>query len=314
MAKVLVTGGAGFIGSHLVDRLLRNGDNVVVLDNLYNGRLENLPEPTSNLKIIVDDICNAADHRDDLEGTERLYHLAALISAQDSLSDPGNYIHTNVVDFIRLIEVLTFSPNLRIIFASSSAVYGSPRDPLRHEDDPPSPATIYGLTKLAGEQALAIYARLRNFTFCSLRLFNVYGPRQNPDQPYANAACQFIHGAVMSGKVVLYGDGTQSRDFIYVDDVIDAFVAVADGSRYLIYNVGSGTATSIATLLSEIETIAAVRLIVDRREAWPNDIRELRADSTRLTTEFALRPSVSLHDGLDRTIKAVRAGQRHLWL
>jgi UDP-glucose 4-epimerase len=226
MGKVLVTGGAGFIGSTLVDRLVASGTEVVVVDDLSLGSRTNLARSSSRVKLIVDRVESLAAYRADLEGVETVVHLAAQISGYDSLREPRMYFDANVGGLLTVLETMRAIGAKRIVFASSATVYGEGTGAPLRETDPPHPITTYALTKLAGEHLLRMYGGLWGFTHTSLRLFNVYGPRQSPDHPYANVTCKFTHAAARGLGVKLYGDGEQSRDFVFVDDVVDAFVRV----------------------------------------------------------------------------------------
>jgi UDP-glucose 4-epimerase len=300
--KVLVTGGAGFIGSHLCGRLVQRGDDVVIVDDFSSGRREAIAALDGRAQIIDDSVLNLDEHRDALAGVTKIFHLAALISGQESLIDPEPYLDVNVSGVLRVIELARELPRARVVFASSSGVYGNQPDSTWDENAPPHPLTVYALTKHAGEQALAMYGALHGFEHVSLRLFNVYGPGQSPDHPYANVACKFAEAVVSGQPTPLYGDGSQSRDFVYVDDVVDALLLVEDASRHPIYNVAYGADTSLNELRREIERVGGRPLTIEQCNAWPNDIQRIRGDISRLTDEFGFRPKVSLAEGLARTV------------
>lgn len=314
MAKALVTGGAGFIGSHLCERLVDQGWQVVVLDNFSSGRRDNIAHLGPAVEIIDADVMAIGDYMDHLAGIERIYHLAALISGHDSLYEPEAYVDANINGLSRVIDAACDLGGPRLFFASSSTVYG---DRQRFEDhrcaetDPTDPWTVYAMTKEAGEKLLAIYGRLQDLDAVSLRLFNVYGPRQNPDHPYANVTCKFAYAAAHDLPIKRYGDGYQSRDFIYVGDVIDAFMALGQARRsaHAVYNVGTGHATSINTLIELIQAVGGASLTVEQHQAWPNDIRTICANTDRLAAEFDFRPQVQLADGLRRTVDYFRNTQ-----
>lgn len=308
--KVLVTGGAGFIGSHLCDRLIGGGTDVIVLDDFSSGARENIAHLGGRVRIIEDSLLNIAAHADALAGVTRIYHLAALISGYDSLNEPETYVDTNLVGMLRLIDVAKGLPGVRIMFASSSTVYGNNPAPVCSEASEANPLTMYALSKLTGEHTLRLYSELHGFDYVCLRLFNVYGPRQSPDHAYANVTCKFSYAAATGGSVRLYGDGEQSRDFVFVDDVVKAFMLVSEpGSRHKIYNVGTGADASIKTLLREAERIGGGALAVEQHAAWANDICVIRADVSRLEQEFGYRPEVKLTDGLARTVEFFRETQ-----
>lgn len=304
MGRVLVTGGAGFIGSHLVDRLVARGEEVVVLDDLSLGRRAHLAHLGDLIRWIEAPVQRIGEHLGALTGVDRVFHLAALISSYDSNAEPDAYLDANVTGTLRLIAAAQAVGVRRILFASSSTVYGNRPDPVRREDDVPAPATVYAASKITGEHLLSLYAKQAGYTWTALRLFNVYGPRQNPDHPYANVTCKFAFAGATGGRVRLYGDGEQSRDFVYVDDVVDAFLAVEPGAAATVYNVGTGTDTSIRSLLGHVEAIVGRPLPVEACPPWPNDIRAIRADTHRLRDELGWAPRVGLADGLERTVRS----------
>lgn len=302
----LVTGGAGFIGSHLTDALLANGHRVVALDNFVSGKRENITQVRGDLTVIEGDVRLIGGFADEIREVDAILHLAALISGYDSLETPEDYVDVNLGGLLRVIEFASERRVPRIVFASSSTVYGNQGASALNETTPPDPLTVYALTKLTGEHLLKLYGAMRGFSHCSLRLFNVYGPRQAPDHPYANVTCKFSHATANGLPVTLFGDGEQSRDFVYVDDVVRAFLAVLDGSREAIYNVGTGQGARINDLIAALGAISGRPLEVERHPPWPNDIRSIRADTARFTGEFGFHPEVALSDGLARTVDFFR--------
>ena len=302
----LVTGGAGFIGSHLCEALLADGHRVVVLDNFCSGKRENLAGIDRGLTLIDGDIRSIADHAEEIGKVDTIIHLAALISGYDSLSDPDAYDDVNLRGLTRVIEYAARTGAGRIVFASSSTVYGNQAGIALTESAAPAPLTVYALTKLAGEHLLSLYGKMHGFTHCSLRLFNVYGPRQATDHPYANVTCKFSHAAAIGLPVQLYGDGDQSRDFVYVGDVVRAFMVVLDRSDETTYNVGTGVTASINELIDQLGRICGTPLVVEQREAWANDIRSIQADTSRFAAEFGFRPETNLGEGLARTVAFFR--------
>lgn len=298
----LVTGGAGFIGSHLVDALLAEGHRAIVLDNFVSGHRSNLAR-AEGLTVIEGDVGEIGRLAQEIGELHGIIHLAALISGYDSLAAPDDYVDVNVEGLLRVIEFASTRRVPRIVFASSSTVYGNQEGIGLTESTPPQPLTVYALTKLAGEHLLRLYSAMHGFTHCSLRLFNVYGPRQAPDHPYANVTCKFSHAAANGLPVKLYGDGRQSRDFVYVADVVRAFLAVLERSDQQMYNVGTGETARINDLIGELGGIAGRALEVEQCAPWPNDIRSIRADTSRFETEFGFRPQVPLSEGLRETVE-----------
>jgi nucleoside-diphosphate-sugar epimerase len=236
--------------------------------------------------------------------------LAALISGYDSLHDPDEYIDVNLKGLLRVVDLARLNPGTRIIFASSSTVYGNRPESFCRESDHASPITVYALSKYAGEHLLAMYSQMYGLDYVCLRLFNVYGPRQSPDHPYANVTCKFSAAAACGCPIQLFGDGKQSRDFVFVDDAVSAFLLLSEPCRDRIYNVGTGIDTSIKSLIAELERLTGKRLAVTQQPPWPNDIRQIRADLTRLQTEFNFKPSVSVGEGLQRTVEWFRSQPR----
>jgi nucleoside-diphosphate-sugar epimerase len=302
MTRTLVTGGAGFIGSHLVERLVRDGHDVVVLDDLSLGRRENLAHLVGRFEFLEGSILDVASMRRELAGVTRVFHLAALISGYDSLNGPEAYFRTNVIGLLRIVDAFGRVPGLKLVFASSSTLYGARGDSPCAEGDLPSPVTAYALSKLSGEHVLAMYSALHGFEHTSLRLFNVYGPRQNPDHPYANVTCKISRAAALGLSFTLFGDGEQTRDFVYVEDVVEALVRAAGRTPRAIYNVGTGRETSIRGLIAAAQAHAGAEIELDVQPPWPNDVRRVRADVGAIRDDLGFEARVPIEDGLERTI------------
>jgi UDP-glucose 4-epimerase len=306
VSRALVTGGAGFIGSHLVRRLVRQGFDVVVVDNLSWGRREHtagLPGVT----LIEGDVLDIERLLTDTHGITHVFHLAALISAFESLEKPDLYLRANVQGLLRVIELCRRLDGPRLVFTSTSGIYGNAQEFMKRESDLPSPATVYASTKLVGEQLLTMYRGRVGYEEVALRFFNVYGPGQSPKHPYANVTCRFSRAAALGEGVELFGDGKQSRDFVFVDDVVEAMMRVALGPvRQRLYNVGTGSEASIAGLLEAVQRLAGTRIDVAQREPWPNDIRRICADISQIRRDFEFEPRVALEDGLRQTIEFFR--------
>lgn len=306
VSRALITGGAGFIGGHLTQRLLELGLDVLIVDDLSWGRRERL-QPSAKVRFIEGSVLDLPRLLPDLAGVTHVFHLAALISAYESLEKPDVYFNVNINGLLRVIEACRgISP--RLVFASTSGVYGNTAAPTKRELDVPCPATVYATTKLAGEHLLAMYRSRVGFDDVSLRFFNVYGPGQSPKHPYANVTCRFSRAAALGGEVELFGDGGQTRDFIFIDDVIDAVCSVAFSPvKERMYNVGTGRDASIATLLESVQQLGGSRMTVQKRDPWPNDIRHIRADISAIQRDFAFEPRVSLDEGLKRTVEFFRS-------
>ena len=302
--RVLITGGAGFIGSHLCDHLIARGDEVLVIDDLSSGSRANLAGLLSHerLTFIEANVLELSALTASLGPLDHIVHLAALISGYDSLWKPDEYIDLNLKGLMRVIE-LAAATQASITFASSSTVYGGDPEPSKHEGQTPTPITMYALSKLAGEHMLEMYHRLHQIPYVALRLFNVYGPRQSPTHPYANVTCKFSRAAALGDPITLYGDGQQTRDFIYVHDVVDAIARTMGQARRAIYNVGTGQDASILSLIQTLERLSESALRVEPREPWPNDIRKIVAQIHKIHDEVGWTPRTTLEEGLAATVR-----------
>lgn len=300
LSRYLVTGGAGFIGSHLCDALVEIGSDVVVIDNLSSGNRQNLRCVTDKITFVEGDVADIASK---IEGSfDAVIHLAALISGYDSLNDPYGYVQENINGLLHVIDLVTERGIPRIVFASSSTVYGNSEAEMLSEHDVPAPISVYANTKLFGEHLLAMYGTMRGFDHCSLRLFNVYGPRQAVNHPYANVTCKFSHAAANDLPINLYGDGEQSRDFVYVADVVSAILRVLDGAKSNVYNIGTGQQISINGLVSSLKEVSGSSFQIKYHDEWPNDIRRIAADISRARNEIEFCPRFPLRKGLERTV------------
>lgn len=274
---------------------------MVVVDDLSWGRADRLPP---GVRLIQGDIADPSVLAKVGAPVTHVFHFAALISAQQSLSEPDAYFRANVEGTLRLIERCGRLGPCRLVFASTSGVYAGTPGVIKRETDSPRPSTVYALTKLTGEHLLSMYRREYGFEDVSLRFFNVYGPGQSTRHPYANVACRFAHAAAKGLPVQLYGDGAQTRDFVYIDDVIDAIVAAAQkpiAARIL--NVGTGRQASIAELLALVQEIGDTKLTIEQLPPWKNDIDAIEADSATLRESLGVTPRVSLREGLLETIR-----------
>src|SRR5690554_2860367 len=307
--KTLVTGGAGFIGSHLVRRLLELDHKVRVLDDLSTGSLDNLPVDPS-LELVVGHIADKDVVESALEGQDAFVHLAAVASVQASVEDPLGTHRTNLEGSIRLFETAARLQVRRAVYASSAAVYGdNPSLPLS-ETAEKRPLTPYAADKLAGEHYLAFFHASDQLDATAFRFFNVFGPRQDPSSPYSGVISIFLDRARRRQPVVIFGDGTQTRDFVYVTDVVDALVAAVEeppARRDVmpIFNVGRGTQVSLLELLDTVQNLPGVeRLPVTHEQARSGDIKHSVADVSALRAT-GWQPRTSLGEGLEATFRYV---------
>src|SRR5438093_6397701 len=248
-SKCLVTGGAGFIGSHLAERLVALGHEVRVVDNLSTGNEANLADIAGDIEFLRGDLCDIDVCRRAVAGMDVVFHVAALPSVPRSLKDPWASHAANVNATVRLLEACVEAKVARIVYSSSSSVYGDTPVLPKTEAVEPLPRSPYAASKLAGEQYVLAFARAGLIEGVALRYFNVFGPRQSPHAAYSAVIPAFLLAALEQGEVTLFGDGTQTRDFIYVDDVVDANVLAAtapkDTVNGWVVNVGAGTRTAL---------------------------------------------------------------------
>jgi len=301
MQNVLITGGEGFIGSHLVS-YFHDRAQVTVLDNLSSGNLVNLEG--LNYTFIEDSITNrsAVDHA--CRNAEYVFHLAARVSVPESVADPESCTHVNVLGTVCLLEACRRAGVRKCVFASSAAVYGD--DPVipKKESMTPQPRSPYALSKLEGEAYCDLYAREYGLATSSVRFFNVFGPRQNPRSAYAAAVPIFFTRAIRGEAIMIHGDGLQTRDFVYVSDVVSAMVHVAERQELRgAFNVGYGQATTINALAQHAVQLTQSTSITSYVESRPGDVRYSVADCGKLHAT-GWRPSYGLEDGLYRTAKA----------
>jgi UDP-glucose 4-epimerase len=305
--KALITGGAGFIGSHLSQKLLASDFEVVILDDLSAGQKENIP---AGAEFVEGDIRDTSAVKKAIEGCDCVFHLAARVELQKSIMDPADCLSVNITGTATVVREC-LNKNLRLLFASSCAVYPlNPGKALTEEMAIPG-NTPYALSKRAGEQLLEIYFHLTGLHACSLRCFNVYGPRQRTDSPYAGVVAKFMELAVKREPLTIYGKGDQKRDFIHVSDVVDCYLMAAQSNIHGIFNVGTGEALSISMLADEIAKISGSNRQIVHLLARAGDALLSQADMTRTHNDLGFFPRVSLQDGLrdlDRFIRSQGIG------
>ncbi len=303
-----MTGGAGFIGSHLAARLARDGQQVRVLDSLVSAASQRRAAVLAEMpgvEIISGDIRDAGVCRQALRDADFVFHHAAEASVPQSVEDPATCIAVNLGGLVNLLEAARASQSVqRFVFASSCAVYGNLPGAEKSEESPTDPLSPYASSKLAGEYLCRNYFHLHGLETICLRYFNVYGPDQDPNGAYAAVIPKFITAILKNEKPVVYGDGEQSRDFVYVHDVVQANLCAALAPREAVamFNIGSGQSTSLNQILNKLAQLQDCVLALDRQPARPGDIRNSRADITAATKLLGFSPSVGLEDGLARTL------------
>ena len=306
--RILVTGGAGFIGSHLVDALLAKGYGVRVLDDLSTGKVSNLPVDNPQLQLVVGDVADAAALAEAMHGCGAVVHLAAVASVQASVEDPVRTHQSNFIGTLRVCEAMVAAGIRRVVFASSAAVYGNNGEgtPI-NEDTPKSPLTPYAADKLASEYYLDFYRRQHGLEPVILRFFNIFGPRQDPSSPYSGVISIFSERAKRAHPITVFGDGGQTRDFVYVEDLVKILVQglehpapAADAT-----NVGLSGVTTLNDLIAALEQISGQPLDVSHGAARSGDIRHSKADNRRLLERFDLGTPTSLTEGLARLYRSL---------
>lgn len=301
----LVTGGAGFIGSHLVDALIARGWRVRVFDNLSSGSEANLAHVRDNVELIVGDVRDDGAVRRACSGVETVFHLAAFISVPGSVEDPKTADAVNIGGTLNVLIGARDAGARRLVFSSSAAVYGEPETLPTPETCLPTPGSPYGIEKLYGEHMSRLFASLYGLETVSLRYFNVYGPRQNPNSEYAAVIPKFA-GALIAGRApTIFGDGGQTRDFLYVGDVASANVLAAESPRAVgqVINTASGRAVSVLDLCRMMQRHCGFNGEPSFQSARKGDVRHSLADVSRASSLLGFRASVSLEEGLRRTIE-----------
>lgn len=297
--NVLVTGGAGFIGSHSVERLLQSGAAVRVLDNFSSGARTNLPAHP-RLHTVTGDIRDGAAVETALDGISHVLHLAAQVSVAASVAAPIASAQTNVAGFLNVLDAARRRNVRRFVYASSSAVYGLPAQAPTSEDAALGPLSPYGLEKSVNDLYGALYARLYGLSILGLRYFNVFGPRQDPSSPYSGVISVFVRCLRQREALTVYGDGRQTRDFVYVDDVANVNLRALEAPLEGVCNVATGHAVSLLDLIAILGKTAGFAPDIHFAEERAGDIRHSRADNTRLREAFEIQTFTSLAAGLER--------------
>ncbi|MDX2090426.1 MAG: NAD-dependent epimerase/dehydratase family protein [Kofleriaceae bacterium] len=303
---VVVTGGAGFIGSHTVDALIAQGHRVVVLDDFSTGKRANLAQHATNdrLHIVEHDVAEPiAKALAPFGAPERIVHLAAQVSVVRSVEDPTHDMRVNYGGTLRVLEYARANGVKKIVLASSAAVYGDVSEMPVDEATPTRPVSPYGIHKLASEHALAYYATVHRVPSTSLRFFNVYGPRQDPSSPYSGVISIFSDRAKAGRPLTIFGDGQQTRDFVYVGDVVRAILsALGDGNSGLVANVGTGSEITVGELARALVELCGGRSTIDHAPARAGEILRSRARVDRLRDKLGVTAATKLVDGLRETI------------
>ncbi len=307
--RTVVTGGAGFIGAHLVDALIERGDDVVVIDDLSNGLAANVHRAA---EFVQGSITDAELVRSAVEGAEVVFHQAALGSVKRSIETPLFTDAANVHGSLTVLDAARAAGVRRVVAASSSSVYGGVAPLPSKEEYPTTPRSPYAVTKVTLELYCRVYAELLGLDTVCLRYFNVYGPRQRADSAYAAVVPLFAHALLSGESPVIYGDGLQRRDFTFVTDAVHANVLAADAPAVRcsghVYNVGGGEPHSVLDLLTVMASMLGVEASPVHEDPRPGDARDSQADLAAAGTDLGYVPTVKFEEGLRRVCEAIRAG------
>jgi UDP-glucose 4-epimerase len=301
--RTLVTGGAGFIGSHIVEELLRRGDTVRVLDNFSSGSRENLEEFRGNLEILEGDLRDAETVKAAVRNMDLVFHLAAFVSVPQSMSDPETCFAVNVGGTVALLEAARREETRKVVLSSSTAVYGDTDVFPTTEETPLRPLSPYALSKQVNELYARLYTQTLGLPVTSLRYYNVYGPRQRPDSNYAAAIPIFVRQLVAGEPITIFGDGKQSRDFIFVKDVVSAnLLAAGSDVAGEAFNICTGQETNLLDLLEELSEVSPLQPKVRFEAPRPGDIYRSVGSPARVAASLGFRAQTSLADGLAQTV------------
>jgi len=312
--RALVTGGAGFIGSHLVDALVAGGCHVTVLDNLSTGHLFNLSHVQHRITFYEGDIRDQDMLMTASKDCDVIFHQAAVVSVPQTVDNPVDSAMVNDMGTLFVLEAAKKTRVKRVVLASSCAVYGDDPEIPKHEEMKPKAQSPYAVQKLAGECYARLYFDLYGLETVSLRYFNVYGPRQDPSSPYSGVISIFMTKASAKKMPVIYGDGNQSRDFIFVKDVVKANLLAANGNKAQgkIFNIGTGRCIRINELWEKIGHLAGNRMNPEYLSGRPGDIRESVANIDQARKVLGFEPEYSFEDGLKETFEYYLTANEHI--
>lgn len=305
MVIYLVTGGAGFIGSNIVEELLKRGQKVRVLDNFSTGKRENILPFLGRIELIEGDIRNYRVVREAVEGVDLILHQAALPSVPRSIKDPITTNEVNVGGTLNLLNAAKNAGVKRIVYASSSSVYGNSETLPKKEDMIPEPISPYAVSKLAGEKYCKAFYEVYGLETVILRYFNIFGPRQDPTSQYSGVIAKFINAFLNNKPLTVYGDGEQSRDFTFVDDVVKANLLVANCSLNHsgeVFNVARGRRVSLNQIIKILEEIFGRDNQVIYTDPRLGDVRCSEADISKIKTKLGFEPKISFEEELEKTV------------
>ena len=312
-ARYLLTGGAGFIGSHIARKLVAGGAAVRIVDDLSTGRKARIDDIENIVEFIKGDITDATVCDDVTKGVDFVLHQAAIPSVQRSITDPIGTNRANVIGTLNLLESCRRARVRRFVFAASSSVYGDTKILPKHEDMTPDPLSPYALQKFIGERYCRLYYNIYKVETVSLRYFNVFGPAQDPNSEYSAVIPKFISALLNNKPLTVYGDGEQSRDFTYVDNIVDANLLAlkSNGAAGKVCNVGCAERVTLNDLIKLLEEIIGYRADITYVPSRPGDVRDSLADIGLAQRLLNYRPSVLLKEGLKRTVESFIKGSQN---
>lgn len=300
----VVTGGAGFIGSNTILELVRNNNEVVAIDNLSTGDMHNLSEVNSKIRFVSGDVKDIELLKEHIQGVDYVLHYAALASVPQSVKYPIAANQNNIDGTLNVLIAARDAGVKKVVYISSSAVYGDSPILPKNEDMKPDPLTPYAITKLVGEQYCKVFYELYGLETVSLRYFNVFGPRQNPNSEYAAVIPKFITAMLKNDEPTIYGDGEQSRDFTYVQDTIEATLLACDvkAAAGKVFNIASGESMTLNELVEKLNAILNTEIKPNYTKNRPGDVKHSMADISRAQKVLGLKPKYGVEYGLQKTI------------
>jgi UDP-glucose 4-epimerase len=304
MPSYLVTGGAGFIGSHLADALLQRGEAVRVVDSFITGNRKNLEALSGDVELVEGDLADAGIAREAVAGTDFVLHQAAIPSVPRSVADPLTSHRANVDATLQLLLAARDGGVKRVVYAGSSSAYGDAPTLPKREDMPTAPLSPYALQKLIGEQYMQMFTELYGLETVTIRYFNVFGPRQDPSSPYSGVIALFATALLAGNPVTIVGDGEQTRDFTYISNVVDGVLraVTAPDAAGEVINVATGRQISINQLARTLGVVTGTSLPPVHAEARAGDVRDSLADISKAKQLLGYEPAVDLEEGLRRTV------------
>lgn len=303
--KYVVTGGAGFIGSHIVEELAQKQQDVVIIDNLFSGKSENIAPflDGDHVTFVKGSITDPALLKRTFTGADGIFHQAAIASVPRSIDNPVATNEANVTGTLNVLLAARDAGVRRVVFASSSAVYGDTPTLPKQEDMTPNPRSPYAVSKLAGEQYLSVFSEVYGISTVSLRYFNVFGPRQDPDSPYAAVIPRFITNILHHRSPTIFGDGKQTRDFTYVKDIVQANIRAIESGAQGVFNIAYCRQISVQELAALIMEITGISVPLSFEPQQPGDIRDSCADIHRAVDAFGYSPRYTVRSGLEETVR-----------